>query len=451
MEAQVDRLVGPTHHFGGLGVGNLASHGHRGQVSNPRAAALQGLDKMATVARLGVPQFVLPPQRRPRLDWLRRFGFAGSDAEVLKRAREEAPALLSAAMSCSAMWTANAATVTPSWDTPTRRLTVTVANLTASLHRSIEAEETAEELRRLLPAEATVGPPLPGGTAGRDEGAANHMRLAGENDVLGSDDVPGLHLFVFGDGRPVPRKFLPRQSREASRGVMRIHRIPSENGFVVKQHPDAIDAGAFHNDVVAASHGDLLIHHELAFHDEADVRDGSAARSETPTMERLARRFHAAFDKPLRRVIVSGDELPIGQAVSSYLFNSQIVTPGEDPASAVLICPNQVRECPAALSLVQRWRDRDGLFAEVRFVELRQSMSAGGGPACLRLRVPVTAEQLSGFAAGLRWTERLDDELRSTIASAYPSEARLDDLADAEFVDAAGHAVGLIRAKLGFE
>lgn len=451
MEAQVDRLVGPTHHFGGLGVGNLASHAHRGQVANPRAAALQGLDKMATVARLGVPQFVLPPQRRPRLDWLRRFGLAGSDRDVLMRAREEAPALLSAAMSCSAMWTANAATVTPSWDSPGGRLTVTVANLTASLHRSIEAEETAEELRRLLPAEATIGPPLPGGTAALDEGAANHMRLAGE------EICPGLHVFVFGDGSPLPQRYLPRQSREASRGVIRIHRIPSENGFLVKQHPEAIDAGAFHNDVVAASHGDLLIHHELAFHDEADAPDGlgsrvgSTVRSGTSTLKRLERRFHEEFKKPLRRVVVGRDELPIGKAVSSYLFNSQIVTPGEDLGSAVLICPSQVRECPAALTLVERWRDRDRLFADVRFVELRQSMSAGGGPACLRLRIPVTAGELSGFAPGLRWRERLDGELRSTIESSYPSEVRLDDLADAGFVDAAERAVKRVRATLGFD
>lgn len=438
MEAQIDRLVGPTHHFGGLGVGNLASQAHRGKVANPRAAAVQGLDKMATVARLGVPQFVLPPQRRPRLDWLRRFGFRGSDADVLARARDEAPTLLSAATSCSAMWTANAATVTPSWDAAPGRLTATVANLTASLHRSIEAEETAEELRRLLPAGATVGSPLPGGTAARDEGAANQMRLAG------GDRGRGLHLLVFGDGSPEPRKYLPRQTREASSGVARIHRIPPENVFLLKQHPDAIDAGAFHNDVVAASHGDLLIHHELAFHDGAGVGNGT-------TTERLEQRFLAVWNKPLRRVVVGRDELPIGEAVSSYLFNSQIVTPGEDPASAVLICPNQVRECPPALSLVERWRDREGLFADVRFVELRQSMSAGGGPACLRLRVPVTAGELSGFARGCRWTERLDGELRSTIEASYPAAVSLQDLADVAFVEAAEEAVKRIRTCLGFE
>ena len=430
MEAQIDRLVGPTHHFGGLGVGNLASQAHRGDVSNPRAAALQGLDKLARVARLGVPQFILPPQPRPRFDLLRCFGFSGSDAEIMKQALQESPILLSAAMSCSGMWTANAATVSPSWDSPLDHLTVTVANLDASLHRSIEPEETHHELRRLLPAETRLNAALPGGTAARDEGAANHMRIAGD------EQHPGLHLFVYGDGEPRPTRHLARQSFEASRAISRLHQIPEENVFFLQQHPAAIDAGAFHNDVVAASHGDLLLHHELAFY-----------RAEE-TLDRLAKRFQVVWGRSLRRISVGPDELTLDEAVGSYLFNSQIVSPPDDSRALVLICPVQVQTCARARSLVERWRDGMGIFSEVQDVELRQSMSAGGGPACLRLRVPVTPRELAGFNQRMRWTESLGAELRSMLDESYATSVTLSDLVETDFIREAERVTQRLRIRL---
>ncbi len=169
IEVQVDRIVGPTHHFGGLGVGNVASQSHAGDASNPAAAALQGLDKMRMVAGLGIPQVVLPPQRRPKWRFLRSLGFGGSDAEVLRQAADQAPRLLSAALSSSAMWTANAATVSAAVDNGSRQLTLTVANLVSSVHRAIEPAETLADLRRCFPA-ARVVPALPGGTASATKG-----------------------------------------------------------------------------------------------------------------------------------------------------------------------------------------------------------------------------------------------------------------------------------------
>ena len=84
-EMQFDGIVGPTHNYAGLSPGNLASQAHGGTVSNPRAAARQGLAKMRLVRDLGVPQAVLPPQDRPSLGTLRSLGFVGSDEEVSHR------------------------------------------------------------------------------------------------------------------------------------------------------------------------------------------------------------------------------------------------------------------------------------------------------------------------------------------------------------------------------
>ena len=184
IESQLDRIVGPTHHFGGLGVGNIASQNHSGQTSNPAAAALQGLDKMRLVASLGVPQLILPPQKRPHFGLLRALGFRGNDAEVLSRAREQTPELLSAAMSCSAMWTANAATVTPGCDSAFGSTCLTVANLSASVHRAIEPDETMDELRQTLPSAIQCFAPLPGGAALRWPLLALAMTWYGLRDRL---------------------------------------------------------------------------------------------------------------------------------------------------------------------------------------------------------------------------------------------------------------------------
>jgi len=78
LELQLDGLVGPTHHFGGLSVGNLASMRHAGWQSRPRQAALQGLAKMRQVLALGVPQAVLPPSPDLRSGGCVRLVFVGA-------------------------------------------------------------------------------------------------------------------------------------------------------------------------------------------------------------------------------------------------------------------------------------------------------------------------------------------------------------------------------------
>lgn len=147
-EVNFDGLVGLTHHYAGLSFGNEASTTHQNRTSNPRLAAKQGLLKMKALADLGYKQGVLPPQERPAIGVLRKLGFSGSDEQVLSDVARNAPRLLSAVSSASSMWTANAATVSPSADSADGRVHFTVANLHNKFHRAIEAETTAV----LLPA-----------------------------------------------------------------------------------------------------------------------------------------------------------------------------------------------------------------------------------------------------------------------------------------------------------
>lgn len=432
IDAQIDRIVGPTHHFGGLGVGNVASKLHAGEASNPRAAALQGLDKMCLVAGLGVPQFILAPQPRPDFSLLESLGFAGSPAEMLQSALSEDPVILSAASSCSAMWTANAATVTPSCDTALGSAVMTVANLNASLHRSIEAPHTRNDMASLFRNGFEVRSALLGGAAMRDEGAANHMRLSG------AGGRPGFNVFVYGDGLPEPESNWPRQTRDACLAIARSHGLNEADVFHLKQHPKAIDAGAFHNDVVAMSHQDLLIHHEWAFSPDS-----------AQEIERLQRRFENVVQRPLRVISISSNQLTLDDAIATYFFNSQIVTMSQAGKTTwTIICPVQVKQNPVTYALVQQLCN-DQFFDAVHFVDLGQSMNGGGGPACLRLRVPMFEHELERLPESALWTETRDSDLRKIISENYPSELRLADLANVEICQKALKTQQIITQYLG--
>ena len=235
-EFNFDGLIGPTHNYAGLSRGNLASQAHRHLMSNPREAALQGLAKMKFMADLGVGQAVIPPLERPDLATLRRLGFSGSDGRVIERVAKDSPALLAACYSASSMWTANAATVSPSSDTADGKIHFTPANLVSQFHRSLEPPGTARILRAIFADESRFvhHDPLPGHPNFGDEGAANHMRLAA------SHADGGFELFVY--GRSVfdpagngPARFPARQTREASEAIARLHGLCPARTLVLRQ------------------------------------------------------------------------------------------------------------------------------------------------------------------------------------------------------------------------
>ena len=74
-----DGIVGPSHNYAGLSLGNLAATAHAGDVSYPKAAALQGLDKMRGNLALGLAQGFLVPLPRPNTAWLEQI--AANDPE----------------------------------------------------------------------------------------------------------------------------------------------------------------------------------------------------------------------------------------------------------------------------------------------------------------------------------------------------------------------------------
>lgn len=413
LEINFDGLVGPTHNYGGLSLGNIASMGSGGDVSNPKAAALQGLAKMKTMVSLGLPQGFLPPHERPFVPALRRWGFLGSDRDVVAKAATDAPILLRNASSASAMWTANAATVSPSPDTTDGRLHFTPANLSSMLHRSIEAPFTARVLATAFSDGALFAhhAPVPGGGGMGDEGAANHGRLC---DAHGSS---GVELFVYGksvfdnlDGW----RFWPRQAEEASAAIIRTHGV-AQNAVLLRQSREAVEAGAFHNDVVAVANGPVLLYHERAFADPAEPFDRVRALSE-------ARGFDPVF------LSVAESDVPLGDAISSYLFNSQLVTlPSGEMA---LILPGEAERNDRAKAWVDGVIAGNAPITAAHYLDLHQSMKNGGGPACLRLRVAVTETEQQAIHQGFL----LDDEKIATL-EAWVDRYYRDRMSSAELAD----------------
>ena len=415
VEANCDGLVGPTHSYVGLSPGNLASTRNAGEVSNPRAAALEGLGKMRRLSDLGLPQFVLPPHERPAVDLLRRLGFSGPEEAVIAQAWKDAPALAAAACSASPMWAANAATVTPSADSGDGRVHFTPANLLTNLHRSLEAPQTTRALRRLFPDEArfAVHDPLPAQPHFADEGAANHVRLCAEHGA------PGVNLFVWGreawerwDGQ-----FPARQTREAFEAIQRRH--GAARAVFPRQGKAAIEGGAFHNDVVCVGTRECLFFHERAFEDRA-------------LMERQVRAAAEGLFEPAF-VEVSEAQLPMADLVASYLFNSQLlVVPGED--RLMLLAPAETRDNPRAHAVAEGLASSNGPIGRVEYVDVRQSMRNGGGPACLRLRVALTDAELDAANPAQRFTPGLHTTLADWVQRRYRDRLAPADLADPDLL-----------------
>lgn len=401
VEVNFDGLVGPTHNYCGLSPGNLASATNADAVSRPRAAALQGLKKMQAVMALGAPQGFLPPPLRPATAPLRAAGFSGDDDQVLGAAAREDQTLLRAVTSASSMWTANAATVIAAADSGDGRVHLVTANLASMLHRSLEAADTHATLRRVFADEAAfaVHPPLAHGVHFGDEGAANHMRLAERRAA------PGVNVFVHGarrDGR-----FPERQALRASQAVARLTGVGAP--VFALQARQAIAAGAFHNDVVAVANEGVLLAHKDAFEDPDALIAALEARI-----------------PGFRYVEVSG--FGLDRAVSSYLFNSQIVT--RPDGGMTLVAPAEAREDPMVWAEVERVLAGNNPVDQALVVDLRESMRNGGGPACLRLRVPMSEAALGRVDPRFLLTEARIEALARLVERAWPQTIAPSDLAD---------------------
>ncbi|WP_153913717.1 N-succinylarginine dihydrolase [Shewanella sp. TC10] len=416
-EANFDGLVGPTHNYAGLSFGNVASYSNAAQASNPKSAAKQGLKKAKALADLGMVQGVLAPQERPDLYSLRRMGFAGSDAEVLNQAAKHAPALLNACCSASSMWTANAATVSPSADTRDGKVHFTPANLVDKLHRSIEPLTTGNILKATFKDERFFKHHLhlPEHASFGDEGAANHTRLCNEYGHS------GVELFVYGQeatnpSAAKPTKFPARQTLEASQAVARLHQLDEESSVFMQQNPNVIDQGVFHNDVISVGNQNVLFYHEQAF------------LNTEAKFEEIRRKINT----DVHFIKVATEQVSINDAVKSYLFNTQIITlPNGEMA---IIAPTNCQENPAVFAYLNELVTLGTPIKQVQYYDVKQSMQNGGGPACLRLRVAMSELEISAVNQNTLMNDALFNRLNVWVDKHYRDSLEVKDLADPQLI-----------------
>ncbi|MBF8743332.1 N-succinylarginine dihydrolase [Pseudomonas guariconensis] len=420
-EVNFDGLVGPTHNYGGLSYGNVASQSNSQQQSNPREAARQGLAKMKALADMGFKQGVLAPQERPDVAALRRLGFTGSDAEVIRRAAKDAMPLLVASCSASSMWVANAATVSPSADTADGRVHFTAANLNCKYHRSIEHPTTSRVLGAMFADERHFAhhEALPAVAQFGDEGAANHTRFC---RTYGE---PGVEFFVYGrsafDSRyPAPQKYPARQTLEASQAVARLHGLADDGVVYAQQNPAVIDQGVFHNDVISVGNGEVLFYHEDAFLETDAVLGQLQAKL-------------ASKGGNFQAIRVPRAAVTVEDAVRSYLFNSQLLS--REDGSMLLVVPEECRNNERVWSYLGQLTSQGGPVKEVKVFDLKQSMQNGGGPACLRLRVALKDNELAAVNQGVIMTAPLYDTLVQWVDKHYRDRLGEADLADPQLLD----------------
>lgn len=422
LEVNFDGVAGPTHNYAGLSYGNVASAANQHQVSHPKRAALQSLQKMQAVSSLGLVQCMIPPQCRPNLRNLKALGFTGKRSEIITSAAADSPIQLAAAYSSAFMWTANSSTVSPSLDTGDQKLHLTPANMFSSVHRCEEQFAVKSYFDWVMGDgdHFQIHDPLPASNVYADEGAANHIRLAPNHHEK------ALEVFVYGrnalDASQVcPVKFPARQTLQSFEAIARRHQLDSSHVLHVQQNPEAIDAGAFHNDVVSVGNENVLFYHEQAFSAE--------------TIDQISSRFRQLYESDLILEKVTEAEVPLSEAVSTYLFNSQLLSVNGN--EMLLLCPAECEKSPNTKSYLDKLVQGDNPISKYVAMDLKQSMMNGGGPACLRLRVLMSEKQIDAMAPNFVVNESVIEKVGNFVEDRYRDDLTVDELANPAFANEA--------------
>jgi len=417
-EFNFDGLVGPSHNYAGLSSGNVASTSNAGLTSNPKTAAKQGLHKAFTLSQLGLKQGLLAPHCRPDFQSLRRLGFTGDETSILNKVSKTAPELLAACYSASAMWTANAATVSPSADTKDGRIHFTPANLNNKFHRSLEPLQTGRILKQTFRSEDIFKHHLhlPEGSHFSDEGAANHTRFCSHYDQS------GVEFFIYGRyafqaGKPGPIKFDARQTIEASHAIARLHGLNPDKTVFAQQNPDVIDAGVFHNDVISVGNKNVYFFHEDTLLNKNEV------------LEELQKKFGP---EKLHLVEVPRNEVTLQDAVTSYLFNSQLLSLSD--SEMAIVVPQECKNNKNVWNYLQKLPSLGSPIKEVKVFDVTESMKNGGGPACLRLRVALGQSEIAGVNPKTILNQELYTRVDQWIDKHYRDQIHPDDLRDPKLV-----------------
>ena len=146
---------------------------------------------------------------------------------------------------------------------------------------------------------------------------------------------------------------------------------------------------------------------------------------------------------------VSEQELSVEDAVSSYLFNSQLL--GRSDGKMMLLCPNECQQNEAARAVTEKIVEDENPIEQVLFMDLRQSMNNGGGPACLRLRVTLNQQEEQKMHQGIVFNQALDHKLVDWVERHYREQLAPGDLSDPNLITECQVAFDELESILDFE
>jgi succinylarginine dihydrolase len=106
-----------------------------------------------------------------------------------------------------------------------------------------------------------------------------------------------------------------------------------------------------------------------------------------------------------------------------------------------LIAPVESRDNPRTRKFLDDLLNQSTPIRRVHFVDVRQSMNNGGGPACLRLRVQLSDRERSLINPGVFFTDALHESLKSWINRHYRDRLTPSDLADPNLLEESRRAL----------
>lgn len=325
------------------------------------------------------------------------------------------------------MWVANAATIAPSADTLDGKVHLTVANLNNKFHRSLEAPVTESLLKAIFNDEEkfSVHSALPQVALLGDEGRQTTIVSAvitvnrvcnflstGEKKAM----IPGLPLSGATDSR-------------SQRGGGKAESGESPTGDFRPAKPGRYRPGRFHNDVIAVSNRRVLFCHQQAFARQSQLLANLRARVNG----------FMAIEVPATQVSVS-------DTVSTYLFNSQLLS--RDDGSMMLVLPQECREHAGVWGYLNELLAADNPISELKVFDLRESMANGGGPACLRLRVVLTEEERRAVNPAVMMNDTLFNALNDWVDRYYRDRLTAADLADPQLLREGREALDVLSQLL---
>lgn len=114
-----------------------------------------------------------------------------------------------------------------------------------------------------------------------------------------------------------------------------------------------------------------------------------------------------------------------------------------------IVAPTEARDSRACRRFLERVVAEDNPVRSIHYIDVNASMDNGGGPACLRLRIPLTERERSAIRGRIFFDAALGAELEAWVERHYRDRLEARDLADPSLLDEVRMALDELTRLLG--